>query len=84
MVGFLGLINTVINLYIYIVIIRVVLSWIPHNREQALIRIIYQITDPALDKIRRWLPDMAGLDFSPMVLILGLYILKRILYNFFF
>ncbi len=81
MVGFIGLINTVINLYIFIIIIRVVLSWVPHNRDQAIIRIIYQLTDPALDRIRRWLPDMAGLDFSPMVLILALYILRNIIFK---
>lgn len=84
MAGVFGLINTVINLYIYIVIIRVILSWIPHNREQAIIRIIYRITDPVLDKIRRWLPAIAGLDFSPVLLILVLYILKRILFNLFY
>ncbi|NOZ62815.1 MAG: YggT family protein [Calditrichaeota bacterium] len=79
MTHFVALLGTLIDLYSFVVIVRVVLSWIPHNPYQSVIRIIYQLTEPPLRQIRQWLPAMSGLDFSPLVLIFALYFLKRIL-----
>ena len=79
MVGLVRMIETAIDLYMLVVFVRVILSWIPHNPYQPVIRIIYQITDPPLKQIRQWLPPMAGMDFSPVVLIFALYFLKMIL-----
>jgi YggT family protein len=65
-----------IDLYSLIVVAAVLLSWIriaPHN---PLVRIVGMLTEPALDPIRRVLPPMGGVDFSPMVLLIGLQVLK--------
>ena len=75
------LIDLVIDIYIIIVIIRVVLSWIPHNPHNSYIKLIHQITEPPLVWIRQWMPDLGGLDISPMILILGLMIAERIVFS---
>ena len=56
-----------LTIYGYIIIARALISWINPNPYNPLIRIIYAITDPVLEPIRRLLPDMGGLDISPFV-----------------
>jgi YggT family protein len=81
------LIDQVIGLYITLVIVQVVLSWLvsfnvvnTSNRFVYLIGdFLYRITAPALNPIRRLLPAMGGMDLSPVVLILGLYFLRVLL-----
>ncbi len=66
----------VIDMYSLVVLIAVILSWIrlPHNNPIA--QFVNSLTEPLLGPIRRALPAMGGLDFSPMVLLIGLQILK--------
>ncbi len=81
------LIDQVIGLYITLVIVQVVLSWLvafnvvnTRNRFVYVVGdILYRITEPALKPIRRLLPSMGGMDLSPVVLILGLYFLRVLL-----
>lgn len=81
------LIDQVIGLYITLVIIQVVLSWLvafnvlnTSNRFVYLVGdFLYRITAPALNPLRRLLPSMGGMDLSPVVLILGLYFLRVLL-----
>lgn len=66
----------VIDMYSLVVLIAVILSWIrlPHNNPIA--QFVNSLTEPLLGPIRRALPAMGGFDFSPMVLLIGLQILK--------
>ncbi len=67
-----------IDLYSLIVIASVIVSWLglpPHN---PLVRWTALLTEPLLAPIRSILPAMGGLDFSPMVLLILLQILKRL------
>ncbi len=81
------LIDQVSGLYITLVIIQVVLSWLvafnvinTSNRFVYMVGdFLYRITEPALKPIRRLLPNMGGIDLSPVVLILGLYFLRVLL-----
>ena len=68
----------IINAYILLVIVRAVLSWIPHNPNNTIIKLIEQLTEPPLTWIRLWLPKLGGIDFSPVILIFALLIAKRI------
>ena len=67
------------TLYVYIVIARVVLSWIQHDPNNSIIKFIYDITEPVLVKIRQYVPSFSGFDIAPMVLILGLFLIENIL-----
>lgn len=51
----------------YLLIIRILLSWIRHNPYQPLIRFIYEVTDPYLNVFRRFIPPFGAVDFSPIV-----------------
>ncbi len=81
------LIDQVIGLYITLVIVQVVLSWlVAFNLVNTRTRFVYmvgdflyRITEPALTPIRRLLPSMGGMDLSPVVLILGLYFARALL-----
>ncbi|MDX2027655.1 MAG: YggT family protein [Alphaproteobacteria bacterium] len=73
----LEIVYTVLNFYIWALVIGAVLSWLvafnvinTHNRfVQAIGDFLYRITEPALRPIRRIIPIMGGLDLSPLVLI---------------
>ena len=76
----------VITLYIWVVIIGAVLSWliafdVVYRRNRAVYTIadsLYRLTEPALRPIRKVLPDLGGLDISPVILILGLIFLRDV------
>ena len=71
-----NLLDVLITIYIWIVIIRVILSWFNINPNSPYVQFLVKITEPVLYKIRRYLPDFGGLDLSPLVLILGLYFVQ--------
>ena len=81
------LITTVIDLYIWVIIIGAVLSWLvafnvvnTSNRfVWAVGDFVHRITEPALRPIRNILPNLGGIDISPLVLILLLIFAKQVL-----
>ena len=91
MAAIFWLIDTVLRLYIYAVIIGAVLSWLVafgvvnrHNRFVYTVGDFFdRITDPALAPIRRVMPNLGGVDVSPLVLILLLEFGRRVLYGLF-
>jgi len=87
MYALLHLIGTVIDLYIWLVIIAAVMSWLiafnvinTYNRFVGMVSyFLHQVTEPALRPIRRILPVMGGIDLSPLVLILLLIFLRNLI-----
>ena len=74
------IVNNGINLLQIIILVRVVMSWIPHNPHNQWTRLLYQVTEPILKPIRDILPGQSmGFDFSPVVVFLLLGLLKRVL-----
>ncbi len=75
-------INTLFQILTFLVIARVVISWVRpdpyHPTWGPIIRIILQLTDPIMEPVRRLMPPMGGLDFSPIIVLFGLDILRRI------
>jgi YggT family protein len=70
------LLELAINAYIWIIIIRAILSWVNPDPYNPIVRFLYRVTEPVLRPIRHRLPTTSmGLDLSPMVLILVLYFL---------
>lgn len=80
-------ITVVIDLYIWALIISAVLSWLTafgvintSNRfVYTVMDVLYRVTEPALRRIRRFMPDMGGIDLSPLALILILYLVQEVL-----
>ena len=67
-----------IDLYSLIVIVAVVVSWmqLPYNNPVA--QFVTTLTEPLLTPVRRLLPPTGGIDFSPMILLIGLRVLRGI------
>ena len=91
MLSFISLIYTIIQIYIYILIASAILSWliafnVVNTRNQfvaMLAEALWRLTEPALRPIRRFLPNLGGLDISPVVLILLLIFVQNLLYEYF-
>jgi YggT family protein len=86
MIPLLNFIAMIITLYMWIIIISAILSWLiafnvinRHNQFVFMIADSMQkLTEPALRPIRKALPDFGGLDISPVVLILGLIFVRDV------
>ncbi len=85
---FLWLVDTIITLYIWILIAAAVLSWLIAfnvvNTRNPIVHsvadFLYRITEPALRPIRSILPNLGGIDISPVILILGLLFLRNLIF----
>jgi YggT family protein len=71
-------IGLAIQAYIIILIIRAVLSWVNPDPYNPIVQFLYRVTEPVLRPLRRRLPDMGGLDISPMVLLLILWFVQSV------
>ena len=75
-----GILDFALTAYMWVVIIRAVLSWVNPDPYNPIVRGIASITDPVLSWLRRRLPLMAGsIDFSPLVVIFVIYFLRSFL-----
>ena len=85
------LIDRIIDLYVWVIIISAVLSWlVAFDVVNMLNRFVYlvgdtlnRLTEPVYRPVRRFLPDMGGLDLSPLIVILGLWFLRDIMWELF-
>ena len=82
------LFDNIISLYIWILIINAVISWLvafnvlnTGNRfVYSVLEVSYKLTSPALNFIRRYLPNLGSIDISPVILILGLMFLRNFVF----
>ncbi len=82
--GVKGIVISLVSLYRWIIIIRVVISWINPDPYNPIVQFLRSITDPALDGLRRYVPRFlwsTGLDFTPLLLIVLLQVLIMLLEN---
>ena len=85
------LVDSVINIYIWLIIINAILSWLvafnvlnTQNRFVfAVLNVTHQLTDPVLNKIRRFIPNLGSIDISPVVLILLLIFIRNLFFELF-
>jgi len=68
-----------IQILIYLIVIASLLSWFQPGSRNELVRLLHTVVDPVLHPIRTVLPSSMGMDFSPMVAILILWMLQRLL-----
>ena len=80
LVALASVIGLVLNLYMWVIIARAVISWVNPDPYNPIVRFLYSITDPVLLAIRRRLPlSFGGIDFSPILVILAIIFLQRFL-----
>lgn len=90
MVSLLQLIDLILSIYMWIIIAVVILSWLVAfniiNRQNDIVRQIsmglYRVTEPVLGPIRRLLPSMGGLDLSPLIVLIAIWFLRSLLWEY--
>lgn len=74
------LLKFVLDAYMFIIIGRVIVSWVSADRYNPIVRFLYEATEPFLSRIRRYIPILGGgLDLSPLILILAIMFLQNFL-----
>ena len=84
MIAIFDLVIQILKLYSYIVIANVIISWLvafnvlnTQNRfVYSILELSYRLTDPILNKIRRFLPNLGTLDISPVILLLLIWFIE--------
>ena len=87
--AFILLLDRIIYLYVWVLIINAVISWLiafnvlnTQNRfVYSVLEFTYKLTDPPLNYIRRFLPNLGSIDVSPIVLILLIYFVRDLIRN---
>ena len=84
MIAIFYLILQILKLYSYVVISNVIISWLitfnilnTHNRfVYSILELTYRLTDPFLNRIRRFMPNLGSLDISPIILLLLIWFIE--------
>ena len=84
------LIDSILQLYVWAVILMAVMSWLlafdivnsSSRFVYMVMNFLYRITEPVLGPIRRFLPQMGGIDLSPIVVLLGIFFIRNLLVEY--
>ena len=85
------LLDSIITIYLWIIIVNAILSWlvafnILNTQNRFVFSVLdatYKMTDPALNRIRKFIPNFGSIDISPVILILLLMFLRNIIFEIF-
>ena len=91
MKSILILFDNIVSLYIWVLIINAIISWLvafnvlnTGNRfVYSLLEISYKLTEPPLSFIRKYIPSIGSIDISPIILILGLMFIRNLVFELF-
>jgi YggT family protein len=73
-------VNLALTIYMWVIIARALLSWVNPDPYNPIVRFLYNVTEPVLDWVRRRIPLVfAGLDLSPLLVLLAILFLQRFL-----
>ncbi|PYR32436.1 MAG: hypothetical protein DMF90_23595 [Acidobacteria bacterium] len=75
----MNLLDVLIDAYSVVILLAVVMSWLRQGSGNPFARFVYSLTEPVLEPIRRMLPEIGGLDLSPMVLLLVLRAIRGLI-----
>ena len=81
MINLYQLINGLFDIVYLLLLIRILISWIPHDRYHPIIQFLYQSTDPILKPFQNIFQTSVGIDFSPIFAFFFLSILKSIIFR---
>jgi len=75
-----SVLNMLLSAYMWIIIIRALISWVSPDPCNPIVQFLRAATDPVLYRVRRWLPvSFGGIDFSPIIVIAGIIFLQAFL-----
>ena len=79
LMSLITLISYLSKAFTLLIIGRVILSWVNPNPNNFLVSLIYRLTEPVLRPVRSILPSMGGLDFSPILVLVGIQVAEGLL-----
>jgi YggT family protein len=71
--------EVLLNIYMYVVIARAIISWVNPDPYNPIVKFLYRATEPVLFRVRRVMPNLGGLDLSPLIVLLAIFFLQRFL-----
>jgi len=75
-----SVLNMLLSAYMWIIIIRALISWVSPDPYNPIVQFLRSATDPVLYRVRRWLPvSFGGIDFSPILVIAAMIFLQAFL-----
>ena len=78
----INIINIAFQIYTYLIIARVFLSWVQHNPHNQYIQLLYKVTEPVLEPFRKLFSSFnIGVDFSPILAIFALNFVKNMIFR---
>lgn len=86
MIAIVNFLLTAINIYSFVLIASILMSWLPNAKESAFGQMLSKVTDPYLDIFRKIIPPFGMIDFSPIVAIFALNLASQgivVLFNYF-
>jgi len=81
LLAFARITDIVLTIYTYILIGRALLSWVNPDPYNPIVMFLNRVTEPILYRVRRLIPDLGGLDISPIVVLLAIYFLQKFAVN---
>ena len=74
-----NVLNLILSLFVWLIIIRALISWFNPDSYNTLFQFLYRITEPVLSIVRNAMPNLGGIDISPIVVLLAVEFLKSFL-----
>ncbi len=82
LIAIANVLNLALSLFVWLIIIRALISWFSPDPYNPLFQFLYRITEPILSLVRNALPNFGGIDISPIVVLLAIEFLKGFLIRF--
>ena len=76
-----GIAGLLVNFYFFALLAMIILSWVAPGSQNPVIYLLHQLTEPVMAPFRRLLPSMGGMDFSPILVFIGINVMQIILRN---
>lgn len=77
--GVAGVVKTILDLYFFALIISIILSWVAPQANHPGALLVYQLVEPLMAPVRKFIPSLGGLDLSPIFVFLGINLLSNVL-----
>ncbi|MFK7160380.1 YggT family protein [Marinospirillum sp. MEB164] len=77
--GFTGVLKAILDVYFFALIISIILSWVAPQANHPGALLVYQLTEPLMAPVRRFIPSLGGLDLSPIFVFLGIHLARLVL-----
>lgn len=74
------LLSLLLNIYVFAILIQVVISWVNPGAYNAATSLVYSISEPVLGTVRNVIPPLSGLDLSPLIVLVGLQVVKMLVF----